>query len=337
MCGIAGYVQRRPPPDGTIDRMIAQLEHRGPDGSGVWHGQKNGWSIALGHRRLAIIDIEGGKQPLANEDRSVWITFNGEIYNFAQLRDDLQNVGHCFATHCDTEAIVHHYEQHGAGGLDQFNGMFAFAIWDSNAGQLLLARDRIGIKPLYFAPLSDGGIAFASELTALLAHPEIDRTLDIEGLTSYFFLDYAHPPHSLVRGAKKLQPGHSLLWTVNGLDQPKQFVRIASSSDPHSPPPKANEAAEMLLNKLNASVKSQLMSDVPVGVFLSGGIDSSMVAALAQWNSSRQLTTFSIGFEDPQYDESRYARLAATRLGTCHIEQTFTEAALLRSLDEALD
>src|SRR4051794_8157660 len=158
MCGIAGYVQRQVPSDDTIDRMTDRLAHRGPDGRGVWRGTFGEWSIALGHRRLAIIDIDGGAQPLGNEDGSAQITYNGEVYNFALLREALLRRGHRFATRSDTEAIVHHYEEHGPAGFTSLDGMFAFAIWDQNIGQLTLARDRIGIKPLYYAPLGDGGI-----------------------------------------------------------------------------------------------------------------------------------------------------------------------------------
>src|SRR6266516_1838184 len=152
MCGIAGYVQRQPHPKGLIERMTSRLSHRGPDGGGAWAGSKDGWSVALGHRRLAIIDLEGGRQPLGNEDGSVQITYNGELYNFQTLRDQLERRGHRFATRSDTEVVVHHCEEYGSDGLSGLNGMFAFGLWDQNAGRLLLARDRAGIKPLYYAP-----------------------------------------------------------------------------------------------------------------------------------------------------------------------------------------
>ncbi|HEY7087907.1 MAG TPA: asparagine synthase (glutamine-hydrolyzing), partial [Tepidisphaeraceae bacterium] len=263
MCGIAGYIQRRPPPQGTIDRMIERLAHRGPDGSGIWYGQHLDWHIALGHRRLAIIDVAAGRQPLGNEDGSVQITYNGELYNFQSLRRQLTSQGHRFATRCDTEVIVHHHEQHGEAGLSALNGMFAFAVWDGRGGRLILVRDRIGIKPLYYAQLPDGGIAFASELTALLAHPEIDRSIDPDGLARYFFLDYVHPPHTIVRGARKLEPGHSLVWTSDGISPPRRFWNLSATSF-------APEQEEHLLDTLEAAVEAQLVSDVPIGVFLSG-------------------------------------------------------------------
>src|SRR5437764_11294251 len=220
MCGIAGYVQRRVASDDTIERMTDRVAHRGPDGRGVWRGTFGDWSIALGHRRLAIIDIKGGQQPLANENGTVRISYNGEVYNFPRLHDDLVQRGHRFATRCDTEVIVHHYEEHGVDGLAALDGMFAFAIWDQRAGQLLLARDRVGIKPLYYAPLPDGGIAFASELTAVIECPGVDARLDPDGVARYFFADYVQPPLTVLRGVRKLEPGHYLVWRDGVLAPP---------------------------------------------------------------------------------------------------------------------
>jgi asparagine synthase (glutamine-hydrolysing) len=328
MCGIAGYIQRAGVADETIDRMTDRLSHRGPDGRGIWRGRFGEWSIALGHRRLAIIDLAGGAQPLGNENGSVQITYNGEVYNFASLREDLLRRGHHFATHCDTESIVHHYEEHGPAGLDALNGMFALGLWDQNTGHLLLARDRIGIKPLYYAPLPDGGIAFASELSALLMHPEVDRAIDEQALATYFFLDYVHPPRTMVRGARKLPPGHSLAWCAGRIGEPRAFWRLRIGND--------RTDADTLRAKLHAAVKSQLVSDVPVGVFLSGGIDSSIVAALAQEHSPHRLKTFTIRFEDPQFDESEYARRVARHIDSEHVEQTLKETSLLHHLDDAL-
>jgi asparagine synthase (glutamine-hydrolysing) len=331
MCGIAGYVQRRGSGEDVIDRMTDRLAHRGPDGRGVWRSTFGDWSIALGHRRLAIIDLEGGGQPLANEDGSVQITFNGEIYNFQSLRKDLIAKGHHFATRSDTEVIVHHYEQAGADGLAALDGMFALSIWNQKTGELLLARDRIGIKPLYYASLPDGGIAFASELSALLEHPQIDRRLDADALASYFFLDYVQAPASIVRGAQKLPPGHLLLWNDRKQFEPRRFWKLCVS---HCGGEKGSR--HQLLAKLHSAVKSQLISDVPVGVFLSGGIDSSVVAALAQEHSPHRLKTFTIRFEDPQFDESDYANLVAQRIQSEHIEETFSEQSLLNDFEKAL-
>jgi asparagine synthase (glutamine-hydrolysing) len=332
MCGIAGYVQRQTPPDGLIERMTARLSHRGPDGQGIWRGTFGDWSIALGHRRLAIIDIEGGRQPLADEESSTLITYNGEVYNFQSLREELKQRGHRFATRSDTEVVLHHYREHGADGLAALDGMFAMGIWDQRAGRLTLARDRVGIKPLYYAPLPDGGIAFASELSALLIHPDVDRRIDPNGLACYFFLDYVHPPHTIVRGARKLETGSYLTWANGVVSESKRFWKLELNQQGGN----ARDLSDVLRGKLHAAVKSQLVSDVPVGVFLSGGIDSSLVAALAQRHSTQRLKTFTIRFEDPQFDESIYARKAAIHIGSEHVEEKFSEASLIDELDDAL-
>src|SRR5258708_4756636 len=192
--------------------MLAQSAHRGPDGEGQWTEQRGQWGVALGHRRLAIIDVASGAQPMDNEDGKVIITYNGEVYNFNALRGPLEQRGHRFKTRSDTETIIHHLEEHAVAGVRDPDGMFAFALWDAEARRLVLARDRMGIKPLYYAELSDGGIVFASELTSVLAHGVIDGRASVEGLVSYFFSDYVHPPSTIVRGVKKLAPGHTLVW-----------------------------------------------------------------------------------------------------------------------------
>jgi asparagine synthase (glutamine-hydrolysing) len=333
MCGIAGYVQRASSPHGRpIEAMTRRLAHRGPDGQGIWEGRFGEWTIALGHRRLSIIDPAHGHQPLANEDQSAWITYNGEVYNFALLRHDLESRGHRFATHCDTEAVLLHCHDAGEPGLARLQGMFAFALWDHQKGRLLLARDRIGIKPLYYAPLPDGGLAFASELTALLAHPAVDRALDPEGLSALFFLDYIPPPHAIVRGARKLEPGHSLNWSA---EDPRPTKRAYWQLQMHKEA--ASAPVETLRQKLDEAVDAQMIADVPLGMFLSGGIDSSLVAALAQRHRREPLKTFSIAFDDPDFDESRYARLVASHIRSEHIERTLSEATLLATLDRALD
>ena len=334
MCGIAGYVQRGPQRPGVIERMTSRLAHRGPDGGGTWCDEKDGWHVALGHRRLAIIDVAGGHQPLGNEDGLLQITYNGEVYNFQDLRAHLEPRGHRFATRCDTEVVVHHLEEFGAGGLRALNGMFALGLWDQKLGRLLLARDRAGIKPLYYAPLPCGGLAFASELSALMLHPDVDRSIDPEGLARFFFADYVHPPSTIVRGARKLAPGAFLVWDHGDTSGPGSFWRLEAR--PAEDRRSEAELARTLEQKLDAAVASQLVSDVPVGVFLSGGIDSSIVTALAQRHASRRMTTFSIGFADPQFDESGFARQVAAHVGTRHVEQTFSEAELLDVLDAAL-
>ncbi len=335
MCGIAGFIQRERPDPATIEQMLARLAHRGPDGDGIWNGTHDGWHITLGHRRLAIIDLAGGQQPLTNEDGRVVVTFNGEIYNFPSLRAGLESAGHRFRTHCDTEVIVHLCESEDPHVVAQLDGMFAFGVWDSRRGRLLLARDRVGIKPLYYAPLPDGGIAFASELKALLCHPAVRFELDPEGLASYFFLDYAHPPHTLVRGVRKLPRAHWLAWQDGELQPPATYWGLTTSEKPVSE--SKRELVKTLRSKLRQSVEAQMMSDVPLGVFLSGGIDSSLVAAIAQKSSRTQLQTFTIRFDDPQFDESEFARRVAKHIGSKHVEETFSEERLLETFDEAID
>jgi asparagine synthase (glutamine-hydrolysing) len=315
--------------------MLARIAHRGPDGEGAWHRQVSDWQVSLGHRRLSIIDLAAGAQPMDNEDGLVVITFNGEIYNFQELRAELEGQGHRFKTRSDTETIIHHFEQHGVSGIEKLNGMFAFALWDSSARTLVLARDRVGIKPLYYAELPGGGIAFASELSSLMAHGGIDDTLSEQGLVSYFFSDYVHPPHTIFRAAKKLPPGHSLVWRDGRIETPRAFWQVPA---PEAPPAKDDDAlASELWDRLGGAVEAQLIADVPVGIFLSGGIDSSIVATLAAGRARDRMKAFSIGFEDATFDETQYARLLAERLGVEHVVEQLHEGNLLDVIDLALD
>jgi asparagine synthase (glutamine-hydrolysing) len=338
MCGIAGFIQRGDDPGslpGPLPRMLQQIAHRGPDGEGSWHGDAGPWHVALGHRRLAIIDLEGGVQPMGNEDGQVVLTYNGEVYNFQALRPALEQQGHRFKTRSDTETIVHHYEQHGEAGVAALEGMFAFAIWDQARQRLVLARDRCGIKPLYYAELADGGLVFASELTAVLAHGGVDRTLGAEGLASYFFSDYVHPPYTVARAVKKLPPGHTLVWERGQLQPPRPFWQVPTAG---APPAEDDAAlAGRLWQGIERAVEAQLIADVPVGIFLSGGIDSSTVAAAAARRAGKRMTAFSIGFEDATFDESRYARMVAEKLGVEHVIETLREENLLDVVDLALD
>ncbi len=290
--------------------------------------------MALGHQRLSIIDLEGGSQPLSNENEQLWISFNGEIFNFQSLRATL--VGHRFKTRTDTEVIVHGIEQFGIGFIPKLNGMFAFALWNEQDGSLILARDRSGIKPLYYSCLPNNGIVFASELTALLEHPLVSKEIDIHAIISYFFLDYFHPPRTVLRKVSKLIPGTYLRWKDGVVSGPISFCKqidggtgtLLESDD---------KITAQLFEKLSLAVERQLIADVPVGIFLSGGIDSSVVAALAQRSSKKVLYTFSISFEEKDYDESPYARTVASHLKTHHTEQCLTETNLLDNLDVALD
>lgn len=339
MCGIAGYIQRPDAVDlNVIERMTLRIAHRGPDGEGYWRKPNQEWTVALGHRRLSIIDIAAGQQPMGNEDDSVQISYNGEVYNFALLRAKLLAQGHRFKTRSDTEVIIHHHEQHGPSGLIELDGMFAFAIWDQSNQSLLLARDRVGIKPLYYTSLPDGGIAFASELRALLQHPQVPNQIDPDGLASFFFCDYAHPPHTLIKNIFKLPPAHYLTWQNGTLAPPAAYWRPPAPRDnKRSTQLDPVELTKTVARTLEESIQSQLVSDVPVGVFLSGGIDSSLVAAYASKHMERRPKTFSIGFADPQFDESAYARVVAEHVGSEHLVQTFDEEALLAMLDSVLD
>jgi asparagine synthase (glutamine-hydrolysing) len=333
MCGIAGFIQREADPE-ALPRMLARLVHRGPDGEGRWERELGGWHVAIGHRRLSIIDVAGSPQPMENAGGDAVLTYNGEIYNFVRVRAALESKGRRFRTRGDTEVILQQFEQHGVGGVPELDGMFAFAIWEARTRRLTLVRDRAGIKPLYYAELTDGGIVFASELSALLAHGGVERDLSTEGLASYFFSDYVHPPATIVRQVRKLAPGHTVIWQDGNFGLPHAYWQIAPPA-PAPTKPDAELAAE-LWSDLNRVVAAQLVSDVPVGIFLSGGIDSSCVATAAVAAGGR-MKAFSIGFENATFDETRYARMVAERLDVEWISETLHERNLLDVLDAALD
>ncbi len=342
MCGIAGFVQRSDKDAGApiLSAMLKRIEHRGPDGSGQWEKKTDsGWTVRLGHRRLSIIDLERGGQPLGNHDGTIQITFNGEIFNFLDLRPRLVDEGYRFSTHSDTEVLLHHLSSRAESplrGLDELNAMFAFAYWNEKRQELLIARDHAGIKPLYFAPLANGGLAFASELTSLIQHPLVCREMSINSLASFFFSDYVQPPETILSGVFKLLPGHFFTWRAGELSQPKPFWKLASKEIEKD----TNESSleEKLWRHLENAVERQLIADVPVGVFLSGGIDSSIVATLAQkLRGKNPIKTFTIAFEDKDYDESQYAKMVAEKLGTEHIVETLSEQAMMETLDEALN
>ena len=329
MCGIAGFVNgRNEPADRDIlARMTASLAHRGPDGDGLYVSGP----VALGQRRLAIIDVAGGAQPMANEDDSVWITYNGELYDEEPLRAALEAKGHRYRTHCDTETVIHQYEEDGPEFARRLNGMFALAIWDAPRKRLVLARDRMGQKPLFYCETPSGGLVFGSEPKALLKHPDVPRSLDRAGLARYLFYEYIPAPGSIWAGVKKLPHGHVLIWE-NGRTTLKRYWQ---------PPPvePARESfaltAERFWDDLRASVARHRRSDVPIGVFLSGGVDSSSVAAaLCQVESASSVRTFSIGFEDSSFDESPFSRAVAKHLGTDHHERVFSAQDVLDLLPE---
>jgi asparagine synthase (glutamine-hydrolysing) len=311
MCGICGIVDQSGAP---IDRVLlgrlnARLFHRGPDEGGEWIDS----SAGLAMRRLAIIDLAGGQQPMFNEDGSVAIVFNGEIYNFLELRELLEKAGHRFATHSDTEAIVHLYEQYGSEGLARLNGMFALAIWDRSRRQLLLARDRAGKKPLYYCSLG-GCLVFSSELSSLLEHPQISREVDQVALDNYFCLGYVPPPRTIFSQVKQLEPGHYLSWK-GGVVETGRYWRLR----PRPPASRSEQdTADELLELLKDAVRIRLYSDVPFGALLSGGIDSGLVVGLMSQLMNRPVQTFTVGFADERLDESRHAGEVARHFRTEH-------------------
>jgi asparagine synthase (glutamine-hydrolysing) len=321
MCGLAGIAVRRgaPPPDRVrITAAIEALHHRGPDGSGAHVTDR----IALAHTRLAIIDVEGGAQPLANEDGSVITVYNGEIWNFPELRRELEQHGHRFRTHCDTEALVHGYEEWGDRLPEHLNGMFAFAIWDERAGRLLLARDRMGKKPLYVAE-TDAGLAFGSDLRSVALVTGRRPALDRDRVAEFLFQRYTNAPHTLVEGIDKLSPGRALSYDGERVRR-WAYWTPADDAEPIGP----DELRELLLD----AARRRLMSDVPVGVLLSGGIDSAVVAGLLREAGANGLASFTVGYDDPLYDERALARRVARRHGTEHHELVVGPDDFLRAL-----
>jgi asparagine synthase (glutamine-hydrolysing) len=319
MCGIAGFVNRpgEPADRAILERMTATLAHRGPDGDGFYVEGP----AALGHRRLSIIDLSGGAEPMSNEDGTIWITYNGELYNDPELRKELEAKGHRYRSSCDVESLIHLYEEEGLEFARRLNGMFAAAIWDANHGRLVLVRDRMGQKPLFYGELPSGGLAFGSEPKAVLAHPGIGRGLDHASLARYLFYEYVPAPYSIWRSLQKLPRGHALCWEAGSF----RTFRYWQPSDSISAELDFEAASERFWTELRESVARHRRSDVPIGVFLSGGIDSSSVAAaLCEVEPARNVRTFSIGFEDPSFDESSHSRAFAHHLGTDHHEQTFS-------------
>jgi asparagine synthase (glutamine-hydrolysing) len=342
MCGICGFVQkagREKADPGLLQAMLRTIVHRGPDDEGAYLAE----DVALGARRLSIIDLQGGHQPLSNEDGSVWIAYNGEAYNFPEIRAELAGRGHRFKTRTDTETLVHAYEEWGENFLDRFRGMFALALWDGRKRRLLLARDRIGIKPLYYAPLEDGTLLFGSELKSLIAHPRLERKLDLKALDLFLTLEYIPAPHCIFQGVRKLPAGHLLIYQ-DGRFNIRKYWDIegggGGGASAASPPANPEEAADGLYDLLKESVKLRLISDVPLGAFLSGGIDSSCIVGLMRELGASPLKTFSIGFQDKTYDELDYARRMAKKFSTEHREFVIQPRALelteklIRHLDE---
>jgi len=315
MCGIVGVVDwsgARPPDEGLLRRMLGLIRHRGPDEFGIYLDQRAG----IGCARLSVVDLVTGQQPITNEDGSLWIVFNGEVYNHVELRPGLERAGHRFRTRSDTEVILHLYEQEGPRCLERFNGQFAIAIWDARRGELFLARDRLGVRPLFYAPLASG-LVFASEIKALLAHPALSARLDLHALAQTFTFWAPLAPRTAFEGVLELPPGCYLEAQGDAL-VPRRYWSLTFPLAGEEERLTAGEAAEQLRALLSDATRLRLRADVPVGSYLSGGLDSTMVAALARQHIPHTLCTFSIAFEERAFDEREYQEAAIAFLGTDH-------------------
>jgi asparagine synthase (glutamine-hydrolysing) len=334
MCGITGIVDltgRRTIDERLLRAMNGRIGHRGPDGDG-FHFEPG---VGFGHRRLAIIDVEGGKQPVYNEDHTVVVTYNGEIFNFKEVEAELLQRGHKFRTRCDTEVIVHAWEEWGERSLERFNGMFAFAVWDQRKQQLFIARDRLGVKPLYYTVLPNGMLLFASELKALLVHPEVSRRVDPQAVEEYFAFGYVPDPKSIYLDVKKLEPGAYISVKRGSKVAPVRYWDVPLFGDRNPGGAPATWERE-LRERLQESVRKRLVSDVPLGAFLSGGIDSSAVVAMMREIGASKILTCSIGFREPRYDESKYAQMVADQKQTDHKTEV-VEASDYSLLDKLVD
>jgi asparagine synthase (glutamine-hydrolysing) len=346
MCGIAGAVWSRP--SRAIDRdvlirMTSAIQHRGPDDVGYLissehpGGSRGTVQCGLGHRRLSIIDLEGGHQPLSNGDGTIWTVFNGEIYNYRELREELIARGHRLKTVSDTEVIVRLYEEMGPACVEKLRGMFAFAIWDQNRQRLMLARDRMGQKPLYYHCV-DGQLLFSSELKSILQVPGVNRTLSPESVDLFLTYQYVPHPDSIFRDIRKLPPAHTAIFDSNGLSLSRYWTPPYSQVLPESSPDEQTPSRswsvpqwkKALRETLTEAVRLRMRSDVPIGAFLSGGIDSTIISGLMQSLSPNRIHTFSMGFDQPEYDERSYARMAAEHLKTNHHEFQIEATALNR-------
>jgi asparagine synthase (glutamine-hydrolysing) len=316
MCGIAGWINlennRSQNGEAVLHAMCERMKHRGPDSEGLWTDER----VALGMRRLSIIDLAGGEQPVYNEDKSVVVVMNGELYNFREVRADLEKRGHKFETNTDTEILPHLYEEYGEAMLDEINGMFAFALWDKRQQKLLIARDKFGEKPLYYG-VFDGKLIFASEPKVLLSNPSVKAEINLDSLRQFLSFDYVPAPNSIYKGISKLPAAH-LLSVEKGEIKTRRYWNLSWEKKPTK---SLESSAEELRELLADSVRMRLVADVPLGILLSGGVDSSTVAAFATKFSTEKVKTFSIGFEEDSFDESKFARQVATHLGTEHYEE----------------
>jgi asparagine synthase (glutamine-hydrolysing) len=320
VCGIAGKVDRGAGvPAALVERMCERQAHRGPDSRGIFSAD----GVGLGIQRLRVIDLETGDQPVYNEDRSVVVVLNGEIYNYRELRRELEGRGHTFSTHGDTEVIVHLYEEEGPDLVQRLSGMFAFALWDERRKRLLIARDRVGKKPLFYSE-RNGSLSFASELGALMADPSIPREVDPAAIDCYLAYGYIQAPRSIWRAVKKLPPAHTLVWE-NGKTSIERYWRLDYSRKADASLP---ELEEELRDRVAAAVRRRMIADVPLGALLSGGVDSAIVVSEMAATAPQRVKTFSIGFAQEEYNELPLARLTAERFGTDHEEFTVEPDAI---------
>src|SRR5262245_32807141 len=333
MCGIFGVFgveQNRPAERSVLLRMAEATVHRGPDGGGF----HTDGSLGFGMRRLSIIDLKTGEQPLASEDQKVWVVFNGEIYNYRELTRELVERGHRFSTSSDTEVLVHLYEDEGEECVTRLRGMFAFALWDSARRTLLLARDRLGIKPLYYADTPQG-LVFGSELKTVVKSPWVPRRIDQRAVASFLQYGYVPDPLSILEGVAKLPPGHTLVVRDGRPGTPRSYWEPTPFFGSPGRAVREEEAAEQLWERLTDAGGSHLVSDVRLGAFLSGGIDSSAIVAIMAREAGARVKTFSIGFREQGYNELPYARRVAEWFGTEHHER-LVEPGDLGVLDEVL-
>ena len=337
MCGICGIITLDPQrqiQSVTLQNMTQIMHHRGPDEQGIFCQGGAG----LGSCRLSIIDLAGGRQPIANEDETKWIVFNGEIYNYQELRGYLEKREHQFRTRTDTEVILHLYEEHGRECVQHLDGIFAFAIWDEIQRELFIARDRTGIKPLYYTLVNDQ-LIFGSELKVILAHPDVPRDIDLISLNEYLSYEYVPTPRTILRDIYRLEPGHTLYFNAHGLHK-AQYWNVSLARSELRPPVHWRDYAAKLYDVLHTAVQRELVSDVPVGVLLSGGLDSSTIAALMVDLYPGRVKSFSVGFEEDSFDESPYAQQVATHLGTEHHELVLTSqkaAEMVPAITDFLD
>ncbi|MCM3901899.1 MAG: asparagine synthase (glutamine-hydrolyzing), partial [Pyrinomonadaceae bacterium] len=335
MCGINGIAfsrrSGRHVDRPMLERMRDVITHRGPDDEGLYVDER----VGLGHRRLSIVDVAAGHQPMTNEDRSLYITYNGEIYNHADYRDELEAKGHRYSTHCDTETILHLYEEHGKDCVDYLRGMFAFAIWDKREQQLFIARDRLGVKPLYYVHTDDGSLYFASEIKALLEARAIKPEINFAALPDYLANHGTSNDETLFAGVKRLLPGHTLTWNDGEL-KTRQYWDVSFAEEGAESGRPDHDLISEWTDLFKTSVRLRLMADVPLGMFLSGGIDSSAIAAVMSQMVSEPIKTFSVAFADREANELEYARMVADRFKTDHHEVVVTPREFFAALPQML-